>query len=114
MKKTLGIDIGTNSIGWALIDNDNLVEQRVRIFTNERVAARQERRATQRFGQRAFAFYQQKIDFKTNPVLIALIVCILFTGISTAINFINWQFWLNLSLTTFVATLTLLHQDRKK
>lgn len=114
MKKALGLDIGTNSIGWALIDNDKIVEQGVRLFSNERPTARQERRTKQRFTKKAIAFYRQKNNSKANPVFIALIACVLLTGVLTAINVVNWQFWLNLSLTTLVATLTLLHQEKKK
>lgn len=32
MKKILGLDLGTNSIGWALIENNNILGMGSRIF----------------------------------------------------------------------------------
>ena len=120
MAKILGLDIGINSIGWAIVDNspNQIIDCGAKIFptsfNSERRFARQQRRTDNRFIQRAFAFYgESKLSKRTNTVILTLVFCSVLTALLTFINISNWQFWLNLSLTVFVATLSLLHQDKK-
>lgn len=120
MGKTLGLDLGTNSIGWALVNNDTneLIECGVKIFPhssdNKRFLARQSRRLNERHVQKTASFYSRKLSKQTNPIIFTLKLCIVLTILLAAINTNNWQFWVNLSLTVFVATLSLLYQDKKK
>jgi CRISPR/Cas system Type II protein with McrA/HNH and RuvC-like nuclease domain len=121
MAKTLGLDIGTNSIGWALIDNNSnkIIDCGVKIFpsktSHQTQLARQQRRTENRFMQRVLAFYNKvKLTKEINPVILTLISCSALTALLTILNFSNWQFWLNLSLTVFVATLSLIHQPKDK
>jgi CRISPR/Cas system Type II protein with McrA/HNH and RuvC-like nuclease domain len=120
MAKILGLDIGTNSIGWAIVDDNSnkIIDCGAKIFptsfSKERQLARQQRRTDNRFMQRALAFYKEsKLSRRTNPVILTLVCFSVLTALLTVINLSNWQFWLNLSLTVFVATLSLLHQDKK-
>ncbi len=121
MSKILGLNIGTNSIGWAVVDksSNEIINSGVRIFPSslgtKRYLARQQRRTENRFTQRALAFYRnKKLSKKTNPVVFTLFFCSGLTALITILNFNNWQFWLNISLTTLITTLTLLHQKNRK
>jgi hypothetical protein len=100
MSKVLGLDLGTNSIGWAIINTDtNQLEScGTRIFPNK--LARQKKGTKQ-----------------SNKNFLSVLKCLHFISFAiltlALVDTSNWQFWLNLALTTFVATLTLLHQDKK-
>ena len=100
MSKVLGLDLGTNSIGWAIINTDTkqLESCGTRILPNK--SARQKRVTKQR-----------------SKNFLSVLKCLHFISFATVtlaiIDKANWQFWLNIALTTFVATLTLLHQDKK-
>jgi len=120
MAKILGIDIGTNSIGWAIVDNSSnkIIDCGAKIFptsfNSESRLARQQRMSINRLMQRALIFYGDcKLSRRINLVILTLVFCCVLTTLLTLINISNWQFWLNLSLTIFVATLSLLHQDKK-
>lgn len=120
MAKILGLDIGTNSIGWAIVDNSSnqIIDCGVKIFSasfnSERRSVRQQRWTDNRFMQRALTFLgENRLSRRTNPVILILVFCSVLTALLTFINISNWQFWTNLSLTVFVATLSLLHQDKK-
>lgn len=121
MSKILGLDLGTNSIGWAIIDTDlNRIEDfGATIFPNslnaERRIERQQRKFENKYLQRALSLYQKrKISKRANPIIVILILCSVLTGLLTFINFPNWQFWLNISITTLITTLTLLHPKNKQ
>lgn len=118
MAIVLGLDLGTNSIGWALnyTDNNNLLNAGVRIFpdsyTNKRVIARQVRRFKNRHTCNPLINEILSFD-KKNLALKALTVFTILTTLLSFINTTNWQFWLNISMTFFVALLTISHQDEK-
>jgi hypothetical protein len=121
MAKILGLDIGTNSIGWAIIDNSSnqTINCRVKIFPTtlnyESRLARHLPRTDNRFMQSVLTFYEEsKLIRTTNPVILTLVCCSILTVLPTEINLSNWQFWFNLSLTFFVATLSLIHQPKDK
>jgi hypothetical protein len=121
MAKILGLDIGTNSIGWAIIDNESnqIIDRGVKILPANNNSARRferkQRRTGNRFVQKSMTLYTKiKANTEINPVILTLISFSFITALLTIINFSNWQFWLNLSLTVFVATLSLIHQDKKK
>lgn len=75
----LGLDVGTNSIGWALIDGDRIVDLGVRIFSDGRDAksgaslavnrreARAARRRRDRYLGRRSAFLRALIDLGLMP-----------------------------------------------
>ena len=101
MSKVLGLDLGTNSIGWAIIDTDTKQLESVgtRIFPSKAAAKRKK---------------VSRLKSRKLFTIINLLHCVsLITLLLTLFDKSNWQFWLNTSLTAFVATLTLLHQDKK-
>lgn len=121
MAKILGLDLGTNSIGWAIAEDSSnqLVDGEAKLFptsfNNDRQLARQQRRTEDRFIQRALTFCGEgKLSRRTNPVILTLVCFSVITALLTVIILSNWQFWLNLSLTVFVATLSLIHQRKDK
>jgi CRISPR-associated endonuclease Csn1 len=77
--KRLGLDIGTNSIGWCLLNGDNIVDLGVRIFSDgrdpksgaslavDRRAARAMRRRRDRYLGRRSAFLENLIRFGLMP-----------------------------------------------
>lgn len=121
MSKILGLDLGTNSIGWEIIDNSSnkIIDCGVRIFpnslNNERYLARQQRRAENKMVQRTFLTKQIRVLLRrTHPIILTLYFTSFVTVLLTILNFSNWEFWFNSFLTALLATLTLLHSDIKK
>lgn len=121
MSKILGLDLGTNSIGWAIIDEDlnKIVDFGATIFPNsfniERSIERQQRNFENKHLQRASSLYQKrKTSKKTNPIIFILIFCSFLTCLLTFLNFCNWQFWLNISISTLITTLTLLNPNNEQ
>lgn len=121
MSKILGLDLGTNSIGWANIDpnSNKLIDFGVKIFpsslNNEKQILRQRRRKENRFLQRTLS--AKGLDFllrRVNPIIATLCLGSFITATFTIIDFSNWQFWFNSFLTILLATLTLLHSDNNK
>lgn len=121
MSRILGLDLGTNSIGWAMIDTNTnkFIDLGVKVFpkslNNERQISRQSRRKENRLNQRTLA--SKRFDFlltRTNPIIAILCLGSFITALLTILNFSNWQFWFNSFLTILLATLTLLHSDNKK
>ncbi|MFV8344650.1 hypothetical protein [Flavobacterium sp. ZB4P13] len=93
MSRILGLDFGTNSIGWAIIDNEtnNLLNSGVRIFrTSSKLKVIKKKN------------YKKAITSLNTITILSLILIIL--------NFENWQFWLNITLTTAIAKITLSNQ----
>lgn len=94
MSKYLGLDLGSNSIGWAVIDNTakKTINYGIHNFNNTPSQKRIKRKP---------------IKNKTIFILNILI------GISTMfciVSFEDWQFWSNVILTTFIAKITLSNQ----
>lgn len=118
MAKVLGLDLGTTSIGWALVDTDKnkLLNAGVRIFpdshTDKRVIARQIRRIKNKHSRNPLINETLSFD-KKNLALKILTVFTILTTLLSFINTTNWQFWLNISMTFLVALLTISHQDKK-
>jgi hypothetical protein len=112
MNKTLGLDLGTNSIGWALIDNDDnqLLEIGVFIFPNNSFKTG----AENRLGTRELPINKEKkyLD-KSNLIILCLLTVSVVTGVLTLVNNSNWQYWMNLSITFLVALLTLIYSKDK-
>lgn len=121
MSKILGLDLGTNSIGWAIMDesSNKIIDCGAKVFpsflNNERQMERKRRRTNSRYVQRTLIFNQISVLLRrANPVILTLIFGSFITALLTILNFSNWQFWFNSFLTIFIATLTLLHTNNKK
>ena len=100
MGKYLGLDLGTDSIGWAIIDNDTnqVINSGVNIYNTG-------------FKNKQFTPVKTTKKRQKSSIVLCIIATILL--IVSIIDVINWQFWLNISLTTYIAVLTLYLQGNK-
>jgi hypothetical protein len=118
MSKILGLDLGSNSIGWALIDPDSngKLSNGIKIcsFHSERLQRRNLRRKRERKEYRARMAKLYLRSAKYPPIIVGLFILSGFTFLLSFLNHANWQFWLNMSLTSILTTLTLVHQDKEK
>ncbi len=93
MSRILGLDLGTNSIGWAIIDNEtnSLLNSGMKIFKTSP---------------------KQKVIKKKNnqKAIISLNAISITSLILVILNFVNWQFWLNVTLTSVITKTTLSNQ----
>ncbi len=93
MSRILGLDLGTNSIGWAMIDNETV--------------------SLLNFGMRVFKTSpKQKVIRKRNnqKAIISLNTISIISLILVILNFENWQFWLNATLTSIITKITISNQ----
>ena len=93
MSRILGLDLGTNSIGWAIIDNEtnSLLNSGIKIFKTSPKQKVIKKKKNQK------AFISLNIISITSLILVVL-------------NFENWQFWLNITLTSVITKITLSNQ----
>lgn len=115
MGKILGLDLGTNAIGWAIIDTDKkfIIDCGVLITTNQ-IEIIRENRTTELFKHLTAKSIQLKYFVLTKPFLFGLTFISIFTFVLTITDTRNWQFWLNISLTSLITILTMFHQDKKE
>lgn len=94
MSKYLGLDLGSNSIGWAIIDDTakKAINFGVHNFNNTPCPKKIKIKDTK----------NQKILMLNALIVISSVFCIA--------NLENWQFWVNVILTTFIAKITLSNQ----
>jgi len=120
-----GLDIGSNSIGWALVDTsaNKIVDCGVKIFSHalpvhanqRRIVARQLRRRNHRFAHRLLLhlrhyfselFYQSAFINKVKklfPVFIhSLLALLLSLSLLMAAFTKEFQFWFNLAITVLL------------
>jgi len=117
MSKILGLDLGTNSIGWAIVDtNQNkIIDYGARIFTSQKTSKKKFRKQAIELNDIRFKVIDFLIqNFKATPFLFGLSFLTILTFTLTIINRQNWQFWLNIGLTALFTTLTIFHQDKNK
>ena len=101
MSRTLGIDLGTNSIGWAIIENNKIIQKGVNIFPNNEFKRKKSR----------IKHPDLVSVIKTNSRLITLIsLTISLFGMGVLMPEF-WQFWLNLGIAGIFTTLTI---ERKR
>jgi ribulose kinase len=100
MGKYLGLDLGTDSIGWAIIDNDvnHAINSGVRIYKTG-------------FKNKQFTPFKKTKKRQKSSIALCVIATILL--IVSIIDIVNWRFWLNISLTTYISVLTLNLQGNK-
>jgi RNase H-fold protein (predicted Holliday junction resolvase) len=96
MSRILGLDLGTNSIGWAIIDNETnkLLNFGVRIFKNPSKLKTTKKK-------------------KHSTAIASLNTITILSLILSVFNIENWQFWLNITLTTAIAKITLSNQENQ-
>lgn len=93
MSRILGLDFGPKSIGWAIIDNEtnSLLNSGMRVFKTSPKQRVIKKKKNQK------AFISLNIISITSLILVVL-------------NFENWQFWLNITLTSVITKITLSNQ----
>ena len=125
MAKVLGLDLGTNSIGWAVVDTsaNKIMNIGVEIapeafikLNERRRIARQIRRKNYRFATRLWLSLQNKFTElickpvvmdavkKLFPAFIHSLLALLFTGslLMAVTNQKDFQFWFNLAITVLL------------
>jgi hypothetical protein len=114
MTRILGLDLGTNSIGWSII-NDNKIENiGVTISPNLNDS---NKRKLRRIKQRKSIHRNQdsqnistinKLETvfrkKTTAIVLSILTLLMFLFAYTF--FENWQFWMNLGIGSLIATIT--------
>ena len=119
MGKTLGLDLGTHSIGWAIIDDETskVIGLGARIFSTPINKIN----VSVNVPNKVNRWYTHLTQFKCkiyrsisgNIVLWIMIPLLIITTLLAFVNWNNWQFWLNLSLTIAIALLTVIHSHKK-
>lgn len=133
MKRILGLDLGTNSIGWAMLDSDSnkIIDYGVKVFSNQRRDSRRNRHLLNgrirrldylyyRFNQNVvwdyFAYgcdklYQWltlQLDCNKRKVTLSLTVFMFIFGFTFSKQ---WQFWINIG---FGGLFIFLNMDKDK
>jgi len=101
MGKILGLDLGQNSIGWAIIDGNKATDRGVHFFDN---------RLTE-VAERNNSVFDLKSKLRENYRLICLtfLVITFFGMVIFMPDF--WQFWINLAIAGLYTTLA--YQGKK-
>ena len=98
MNRILGLDLGKNSIGWAII-NDNKIESKgVQIFSENKPLINYNKKTS--FIKRVIIGL--KLNYKT--IFLYLITFLMFTF--SIVFPLNWRFWMNIGIGSLIATLT--------
>ena len=98
MSKILGLDLGINSIGWAVIDNKtNQMDCGVRVFKNV---------ITQHNQPKLRKIRIKKIDISTKFILSSILTSILF-GLAL-LNIQDWQYWTSLGIGGLLVIISIL------
>jgi len=96
MSKILGLDLGTNSIGWAVIDsNSNQMDCGVRVFKNGLKLRKQT--VSERIKRKTIS---------TKIVLSSILTSSLFT--IALININDWQYWTSLGIGGLLVIISIL------
>lgn len=100
MGKTLGLDLGENSIGWALLENDKITDYGVQIFDKKPTELKRSLNKIEKI----------RLKLRQNYQLICLTVLTLsLFGMAIATPSF-WQFWINLGIGGIIAILTTLKE----
>lgn len=103
MKKILGLDLGTNSIGWAIIDQDS---GKV-LNCGTKISPLVKRRHQAIRSSYVSSFFKKRS-------LAILWICLCFCNIALIIDFKNWQFWLNLIMTLLLSVISMIDNKSSK
>ncbi len=101
MKKILGLDLGTNSIGWAIVENNEITDFGSRIFSHKNIIKKEKNvRKFKKLIKENFQFLS--LLFITITMFILSIILIEF-----------WQLFLNLGIGGTISILTLQNKKSK-
>ena len=102
MSKILGLDLGTNSIGWAFIESSEVADCGVSVNNNNDTSQSKPTKSK-------FAFLTSKLLQNFRLICLTLFSASMFGLAIFMPSF--WQFWINLGFAGILAILTL---ERKK
>ena len=120
MSKVLGLDLGKNSIGWAILDTEKekIIDMGSRIFRNpideinvngkilQQKSIRRKKQTLRRLGK-VYKFVQ------TNTIILTFFFLQIITLSLLLINIHDWQFWFSLFFTVPVALLSIINEGGK-
>ena len=98
MGKTLGLDLGENSIGWALLENNKVTNYGVQIFDTKPTELKRSSNRIEKFKSTLHQNYQM--------ICLTVLTLSLFGMAIATPSF--WQFWINLGIGGIIAILTTL------
>lgn len=101
MARILGIDLGINSIGWALVEDNKVTNYGVQVFNTKPT----------KFKTTTSKIESLKPTIRRNYQLICLTILTLFLFGMAMLTPRFWQFWINLGISGIIAILTI---QRKK
>lgn len=116
MTRILGLDIGRNSIGWAIQNNEtnNIDSWGVHIFEGAIPSGRAKNRARHRIMHRrkmeteTGATWRAREMVAKNPSISAAGFGAFLFLLLSLIDFKDWQYWLNLAITALLTLLSIL------
>lgn len=116
MSRILGLDLGANSIGWAIVDTDtnSIVDCGARIYPTVSIETKRNNRLIRIVEYLTRMSIHLKKYVFAKPFLFGLTSISVLTLLLTITDTKNWQFWLNISLTALLTILTIFHQDKTK
>lgn len=114
MGRILGLDLGTNSIGWAILNDNQIETTGIKVFPDAiRSEKRNLRRIKQRILIRETQLTENSLFFKLRKYLNENYKTVILTTITVQLFLFallfpsNWQFWINLGIGSLIATLSL-------
>ena len=106
MTRILGLDLGTNSIGWSII-NDNKIEN-IGVTISPNLNDSNKRKSNHRYQDSQNISIINKLETvlrkKTTSIVLSILTLLMFLFSFTF--FENWQFWINLGIGSLIATIT--------
>lgn len=101
MERILGLDLGTNSIGWALLENNKVSKYGVQVFATKPTELKKHSNNIENL----------KSKIRQNYQVISLSILTMFLFGMAMLTPSFWQFWTNLGIGGIIAILT---TQRKK
>jgi len=105
MSKFLGLDLGTNSIGWAILDNNKVVDCGVWIFPFENKLKYEKPKILALLKFKDFVYKKFRVFTLTTITLTMFILSLIFAEF--------WQLFLNLAIGGLISILTLENKNDK-
>ena len=119
MSKILGLDLGTHSIGWALIDSEKneIINMGCKIFEHPIKVSRSRKISFRGLGEEGVQILKNTdnalVFFLRDKVISILCILQIITLFLLLLNIHNWQFWFGLSFTVLIGILSAIHGNQK-
>lgn len=105
MSKSLGLDLETNSIGWAIIDNNRVIDCGVRVFPIENKSKYEKPKKLTLLKTKNLIYKNFRILILSTITLAMFILSLIFAEF--------WQLFLNLGIGGLISILTLENKKNK-